>query len=282
MVLGNVQQILNHLKVTNLKTFIKRLFFRIGMGKIINYLATGLAAVSLLVGCEDMSQRRINTNSYDLAIVAGDSRPVDDYKRSIAFIFDNSGSMDDWLDSCGMKKLDCAKKSMQDLLVRYDQHQKDYGNLEAALFTFNDNGAEKSVPMRRFNYNLLSKQVANLNAEYDTPLGMTLAAAQRELVLRGHGQRSIIMLTDGANNFGQEPDEIYQKMQVRSGKEKRDTNLYLVAFATDSSNFASLEKMGALVYNPQNGAELSSFLNLATDQIFAEDPSTLDPSIISK
>lgn len=129
------------------------------------------------------------------------------------------------------------------------------------LFYFSGNDVKCAVPVGNFNYNLLKSKVNGLEANSNTPHGVSLAYAEREIDKTGYVDKSIVLLTDGMNNIGESPQGIFQSI-IKTNESYGDskTNLYIIAFNTDPEYFNRLKNDGAVVYEAKDGSELSRVL----------------------
>ncbi|MEK6963272.1 MAG: VWA domain-containing protein [Nanoarchaeota archaeon] len=130
------------------------------------------------------------------------------------------------------------------------------------------------MPIGDFDYTTLTNKVSQLSATSGTPLGVSLAYAERSLDQLGDGAKSIVLLTDGQNTNGREPEEVFRQIQatnVQSGD--RLTELYVIAFDTNPEYFQGLKDLGAHVFSAQDAGQLSTVLGQTKDLILeAPDP----------
>lgn len=233
-----------------------------------------VAAAFLFGGCgtgtDEKGSKKV-ADIYDVTPAA--VKELDIKKKSLAFIIDTSGSMNDKLN--GYKKIDSAKEALMQMLQKYKEHNDKDKDLEAGLFYFSSNNIVIcAVPISPFDYEKISSAVKNLGTSGGTPLGAALAYAERELDRQGTGMsKSIVMLTDGENTVGEEPGKIFRKIKETNEKaQDAPTSLYLVAFNTKKEPFKQLEEIGAKVYEAKNAAELSSTLCNTADMILEALP----------
>ncbi len=237
---------------------------------ISRYLAAGSLAVLLAgSGCKHTDEQGVD-DYYD--VTPREVRPLKSAEKDIAIIVDTSGSMNGRVDD--EKKIVAAKRNLNDMLEGIREYQRKMQNeIKAGIFYFDDGVVKRSLPIADFDYSRLTTAVNKLEPDGGTPLGYALAYAERELDKHGSGQKSIILLTDGENTVGRNPDHIFSLIQstnVLYGDSQ--TTLYVVAYDTDKDNFAKLEQLGAKVYEARSASELTSVLTTIKRDILPEAP----------
>ena len=230
-------------------------------------LAITLALGTL--GCNKTDENGIK-DIYDVRPAT--TRPVEKWKSSVEFIVDTSNSMSDKLN--GERKIDSAKKAMLGVLELYKQHNDQSQNIEAGMLCFEGDGVKKVVPLSRFDYELLRKEVNNLRISGGTPLGIAIAYAERELDRNATGMKNIVLLTDGENSVGEEPEKVYRKIgEVNLEIGDSFTKAYVIAFNIDWRYFKPLQDLGARVTEAKDASSLADVLKTdATIILEREDP----------
>ncbi|MEA3429785.1 MAG: VWA domain-containing protein [Nanoarchaeota archaeon] len=233
------------------------------------YLSTAALSLALaltLGGCNAKTDELDIADIYNTrpAVV----RQVDYKKKSIAFIVDTSGSMNNRIKFQGksIPKLVAAKESLEDVLKIYDKHHKKHKNVEVGLFYFkNPVTVTKLHPVSSFNYSTLSKKLHSLYAQSDTPLGVSLAYAERELDKTATGEKNIILLTDGMSNSGRNPVDVWKSI-IATNRAIGDvqTNLSIVAYHTKSDYFKPLKSLGVTIYDAEDPTKLKEVLRVLT------------------
>jgi hypothetical protein len=224
-----------------------------------DFIKYGLAGACayLLGGCGSSTDETGVGNVYELK--SSPDRKIVFGRKSIAIIVDTSGSMRDKID--GERKIDSAKKCLTDILGKYQEHDNIQHDIEAGLFYFKGSGTiVNPVPISNFDYDALKSEIGNMKAKTNTPLGIALAYAERQLNISGTGKKSIIMLTDGESNSGRNPDEVYKAILDANKISSDATSLYLIAFNTSKKPFKKLEELGAKVSEAANESELMDIL----------------------
>ena len=190
--------------------------------------------------------------------------------KAIAFVVDTSSSMNEKLN--GERKIESAKKSLQLILQDYEAYAQNNQNIKIGLLFYDGSNVRSAFPMQSFSQTI-KEEVSKLKSSGGTPIGISLAYAERELDKTGYFNKSIVLLTDGENTVGKSPDAVFKSI-IDSNKNSGDssTELYIIAFDTDVGNFKSMKALGAELYNADNGRELSEVLKDNTALILEEPP----------
>ncbi len=229
------------------------------MGRIRNVIYGGLATILLsLSGCSKIDEEIKKT--YDTT--SAEIKPVDTNKRTVALIVDTSSSMEETINN--EKKINSVKKAYPEVLLTYKTVDDTRKNIEMGLFYFSaDRGVTNLVPIGKFDYKTLEEKITKLetNPFSGTPLGMALAYAERELDKKASGIKNILLLTDGENSVGREPEEIWKNIIETNAKTgDSPTNLYIIGFDVNKERFKELEKLGAVVYEAKDAENLYKVL----------------------
>jgi Mg-chelatase subunit ChlD len=219
----------------------------------------GLGGLGAMAGCSPSTL----DSDYDITPVR---KMIDDSKISVVFALDASGSMDEYLN--GRPKIAQAKESLVHLLGDYQLYNDSHRNLEAALMYFQGNDAKFLQGMMAFDYQRLVTMVNIISSGGGTPMGLALAKAEHALDANSSGRRNIVMLTDGENTVGKEPDDVYS-MIITTNKINGDatTSLYIITFNQSKEPFQKLETMGAIVKEAKDQAELNEILGQTKNMI---------------
>lgn len=238
------------------------------MKRIIKNLASGILIGGSIfgIGCDEGTDEKNRVDIYDVR----SSTEVNSLEgKAIALILDTSGSMDERIN--GERKIDSAKKALNKILDDYSDYAKNNPKIKIGIFSFEGIGSVvNNVEINDFDYRKLLLCVDSLKAYSNTPIGISLAYAERELDKTGLPSKYIVLLSDGMNNVGRNPREVFNSI-VESNKNDVETKLYVVAFNTDASYFSELEKLGAKIYSANSGEELSKVLQENTQLILEKE-----------
>ncbi len=102
-----------------------------------------------------------------------------------------------------------------------------------------------------------------------TAIGEGLREARRELYRSGCMSKHILVITDGENTTGVDPEKMAREIFMKSeGRVK----LYFVAFDTDPKKFAFLRAVGGEVLSAKGESQLEAALKeIYEDKILAEE-----------
>jgi len=250
----------------------RRILGILGMAAVVAAGAsTGL--ITLVGGCtggtDEQAVKQGVVDIYD--VIPKQIRPVDPNKKSLIYIFDSSGSMDESLK--GVRKIDSAKQAMKSALLKCKKHDDNFHDLEVGVLYFPNGNVECLIPLSRFNYDLIMSQVNKLDSYEGTPLGIGLAYGERMLDANASGKRSIILLTDGENTVGREPDIVWKSI-IDANRKYNDypTKLYVIPFNTEMGYFNGLKQLGAVITEAKEGKQLEKILVTDTDKVLLEAP----------
>jgi Mg-chelatase subunit ChlD len=235
-----------------------------------HFLTLTTAGLVAATACTTRQEPSRPDPEYD---VSATSRTLTPGMKSVTFFIDTSASMEETLDdkSSSEVKMKGAVRSLLSMYSHCKEHNDKSHDLEAALLCFTMQNKQttiaRPIPMGAFNYDLMCKATQDLKGETNTPLGLALAYAERELN-HGHGSKYIIMLTDGENNEGNDPSDVYASIlhaNKQAGEEP--TGLYVITFNAKTDPFRGLERLGARVKSAADVSELQKELGLAQDMI---------------
>lgn len=194
-------------------------------------------------------------------------------------LMDVSGSMADPVgaDASGETKIDVARRAALDVIRQFD----DYGKAHPAepalvgLFEFSEREGSAStrevIPLSAPNLERARAALDGMRAAGGTPIGDAMVFGKRQLDRTGLTRRHLLVVTDGANTDGFEPESVMTALGRRPEIER--PSVYFVAFDIDGSVFNRVRDAGALVLAAANADELNATLNaLLTGKILVEGP----------
>lgn len=194
-----------------------------------------------------------------------------------AILVDVSGSMDDEVEGEGgrrEKKIDIARRAARDLVeqfARYADSHRDEPVL-LGLYEFSErSGADcrPVIPMGPPDRNRADDALARMRARGGTPIGSAMIVGKRELDATGLSRRHLLIVTDGENTTGFDPDRVAVRLAQRPDAER--PSLYFVAFDIAAERFSRVRDAGALVLGAANASELNATLDsLLTGNILIE------------
>jgi Mg-chelatase subunit ChlD len=186
-----------------------------------------------------------------------------------AIVIDVSGSMRDSVDSDGGRrepKIEIARRSARELVeqfAKYADENKDQP-VELGIYEFSERDGDPDlrpvIPMSTPDRSRADAALARLRADGGTPIGNALIAAKRELDATGLTRRHLLVVTDGENTAGFEPERVAQALTRRPEGER--PSLYFVAFDIAASRFNGVRDAGGLVLPAANAKQLNDTLDM--------------------
>ena len=185
-----------------------------------------------------------------------------------AIVIDVSGSMKEEVDGEGgrnERKIEIARRAARDLVEQFaryaDDHREDPVLL--GIYEFSERSGQDDcrpvIPMAPPDRSRAERALASLRAEGDTPIGNAMIFAKRELDATGLTRKHLLVVTDGENRTGFDPDDVARALNRRPEAER--PSLYFVAFDIEASRFTGVKDAGALVLGAANAKELNSRLD---------------------
>jgi len=185
-----------------------------------------------------------------------------------AIVIDVSGSMKEEVegeDGREERKINIARRAARDLVEQFaryaDDHRQDPVLL--GIYEFSERKSEddcrpviKMAPPDRAR---ADQALASLRADGGTPIGNAMIFAKRELDATGLTRKHLLVVTDGENTGGFDPDDVATALNRRPEAER--PSLYFVAFDIEASRFNRVKDAGALVLGAANAKELNSRLD---------------------
>ena len=185
-----------------------------------------------------------------------------------AIVIDVSGSMDEKVegqDGRKERKIEIARRAARDLVEQFaryaDDHRQDPVLLGIYEFSERKNKEDcrPVIPMAPPDRGRADRALASLRADGGTPIGNAMIFAKRELDATGLTRKHLLVVTDGENTEGFDPDNVAAALNRRPEVER--PSLYFVAFDIEASRFAQVKDAGALVLGAANAKELNSRLD---------------------
>jgi hypothetical protein len=179
---------------------------------------------------------------------------------SIAIVLDVSGSMKDNAEGDKRPKYLVAREALATMLAQTDSFvaRQPGFPVNVGLFTFNSS-VHRIVPIKPYNRDELLRALRELGEPSGgTAIGDAMDAARTDLYSAGTIRKYILVVTDGANTDGREPEDVAQEIFTRSEGAVRQ---YFVAFDIDEGRFAFLRRVNGEVLGAANGVALRASLD---------------------
>ena len=188
---------------------------------------------------------------------------------AVAIIYDTSGSMIDTVQNAkgrSESKYLIANRALASLTgkIEYFVKVNPMKRVEACLLTFNVNqlvdlGPFDPAPFRSF--------ASSFNdPRGSTPLGSAIKVASNVLLKSALAHRHIIVITDGENTEGANPESVFPEVKAQG------VALHLIAFDASANIFEAIKKEGATVVGASNEEQLQAQLtNILQKEVLLED-----------
>jgi Mg-chelatase subunit ChlD len=185
-----------------------------------------------------------------------------------AIVIDVSGSMDEAVagaEGRKEKKIEIARRAALDLVDQFVSYAADHHDeaVQLGLYEFSrrrgDADCRTVVPMGVPNREQAAAAIGKLEADGGTPIGQAMITAKLALDKTGLTRRHLLVVTDGENTDGVEPDRVAVGIGKRPEIER--PAIYFVAFDVDAGRFNSVRDAGGLVLSAANATELNSTLD---------------------
>ena len=247
-------------------------------------LLLALASFIAWLGSRDGPDRDRNERKTDeVESIAGALKPHDTAgqpREGIAalLLIDASGSMAESVrtQTGPRPKIEVARDAALVLVRRFDEYAKTHPDEQVVIGVMEFSEREPSnvralLPLAAPDPERARLHLQRIETGGGTPIGDAIVAAKHGLDLSGMSRRHLIVVTDGENTDGYEPEDVLKALSRRPESER--PSVYFVAFDIAASRFDAVRDAGGLVLAAANGEELDSTLNsLLSGKILVEGP----------
>ena len=191
---------------------------------------------------------------------------------AVAILIDTSGSMRDEAPGDTRPKFVVAQQALEAMLDATDAFvakRPDFP-IKIGIYSFSSH-VRTLQPIQPYDRGAIRGVLANVpRPGGGTAIGDALRAARPDLYRAGLFRKYVIVVTDGDNTTGRDPDEVAREIFRKS---EGAVQVYFVAFDTSPDKFAFLKEAGGDVIGAGTGAELRQALDgLYQGKILAEAP----------
>ena len=207
------------------------------------------------------------TQAIDAALQTTPAVPARD-GIAAAVVIDVSGSMDDRVtgeDGRRARKIDVARRAARDVIEQFasyaEEHKDEVVNLGVFEFSRRNNQPDcrPIVPMGPPDRTRADEALARLDPGGGTPIGQAMVTAKQALDATGLSRRHLLIVSDGENTDGFEPEDVAAVIAKRPDNEK--PSIYFVAFDIEARRFNGVRDAGGLVLPAANARELNTTLD---------------------
>ena len=207
---------------------------------------------------------------------------------ALAIVYDTSGSMKESVATQGGKyapKYVVANKALGRIIDQISRFATNAPSgsprkIETGLFIFRDTGASEAVKFGVFDPQSLRNWVSRFTTpQGSTPLGNSIATAWKTVERSSLSHKHIVVLTDGVNTSGPQPEELLPRLKAEAKQRNADVALHFVAFDVDAKVFAPMKKLGATIVGASNEEQLNAQLGFIFEKkILLEDEEPASPA----
>lgn len=236
-------------------------------------LISVLLAVATFTSCDAGSSRPRPSRGQSPKTPETPYKPAvsETFGVAVAILLDTSGSMGDPVPGGTRTKDVAARQAIESMLNATGEFTRAHPDqkVRVALMHFAGN---VSVDLAVTDYD--PEQVQSALARIPSPEGRTaigdaLNEARKELYRSGCLSKHILVITDGENTTGVEPEEMAREIHRRSDERVK---LHFVAFDTDPKKFRFLKDIGGTLLSAKDETQLDAALKeIYEDKILAEE-----------
>jgi hypothetical protein len=134
--------------------------------------------------------------------------------------------------------------------------------IDAALFTFENNGARQAIKFGPFRDTVFREWAKNFSQPNgNTPLGNALNTASQTVLGSPLSRKHVLIITDGINTVGPSPAAVFPKLKRQAEQQQASLSVHFVAFDVDAKVFDSVKKLGATVVGAADEKQLDTQLD---------------------
>lgn len=178
---------------------------------------------------------------------------------AVMILVDTSGSMKEPVSGDPRPKHVIARNAIAKMLEATDAFVRDHPDVRVRVGVMHFSGSvTKDLDIDDYDRDRVSAALARIPApKGETAIGKALRRARPELYRSGCFRKYVLVLTDGENTTGPEPETVAREIHRRS---EGGVGIYFVAFDTDPAKFSFLRAVGGDVVPAGNSAQLEAAL----------------------
>lgn len=172
------------------------------------------------------------------------------------------------------RKIDTSKAAMRQVFTHVAAHIQSEPDktVSVGLCSFSTR-ARLLQPLSPFDKTRLTQAIQGLQPTGSTAIGDAMMLALRELLKSGVESKAIIVMTDGENTSGAQPDRVMQAIRHNDNNQRAltdDVKVFLVAFDVNAKVFEKVKTAGASVLESRDSASLEGILQTVVEEVLLE------------
>jgi len=225
------------------------------------FLCVAAAVVALTAACtvERRQQSRDSGGDTERAEAPYQAEVDEGLGAAVAILIDTSGSMKEIAPGDSRSKYEVAREKIERMLDATDAfvaRRPDFP-IKIGLYSFSSD-VNVLQPIQPYNRDQVRRALAVLRRPGGgTAIGDAMREARPDLYRAGVFRKYILVVTDGENTNGREPDQVARDIWRKS---EHAVQIYFVAFDTSPVKFAFLKQVGGDVLGAGTGGELQAAL----------------------
>ncbi len=184
-----------------------------------------------------------------------------------AILIDVSGSMEESVRTPEGRepKIVTARRAAAELVAQFAAYAASHPDepVSVGLYEFSERSRQPDcrpiVPMGPPDVNRAKEALRLVEADGGTPIGNAMVTAKLELDRTGLSRRHLLVVTDGENTDGFEPEDVAAAINRRPEAER--PSMYFVAFDVDARRFERVRDAGALLLGAADARQLTATLD---------------------
>jgi hypothetical protein len=202
---------------------------------------------------------------------AAEAEPADGI--ALAIVYDTSGSMRDAVqtaDGSRAAKYIIANRALAQIVTRIEQFATNTASprtVHGGLYIFRGTDVHEAVPMGPFDAGKFRDWLKSYRGPNSgTPLGTAVDVASRAVLNSKLSQKHVLVVTDGRNTAGPDPEAVIPRVQKGAERRKTTVFVHFVAFDIEAKVFAPLKKMGVNVVGAVDEKQLNQQLGFILEE----------------
>lgn len=247
-------------------------------------LVVGVMSFIVWIGSLDRPRSNDEDSRAEAGEIERDLEPPTDLEApregiAAVVLMDVSGSMADSVrdaNGADRRKIEVAREAARTLIGQFAAYAAAHPDepVHVGLLEFSDRApspAREVIPLSPADPVRAAEALEQLRPDGGTPIGDAIIAGKCALDRSGLTRRHLLVITDGENTEGHEPEDVMRALAKRPDQER--PSVYFVAFDIAASRFDAVREAGGLVLGAANAEELDKTLGaLLSGKILVEGP----------